>query len=264
MHRSSIFALCAVAAAYNTVMAQGVGYDDTPQLPDQPWRVHDINRPNPPIIEAGEAGEPVGAPSDATVLLGEGTGLDAWQHADGKSADWMVKDDGSVQVKAGTGDIETREHFRDFQLHVEFATPDKPVGESQGRGNSGVFLLGAFEIQVLDSFNNKTYADGQCGAMYGQYPPAVNVCRAPGAWQTYDIIFEAPRFDEDGNLEKPAFVTVLQNGVMIHDHEAFQGGTVHRALPHYSPDMAAGPIRLQDHGNPMRFRNIWIRKLDKD
>lgn len=264
MRRSTTVVLLTLAAAYNTAMAQGVGYDDTPQLPGQPWLVHDSRRPNPPVVTPAPAGDPTAPPSDAVVLMGEGVGLDAWEHADGKDAQWIVKGDGSVQVKPGTGDIFTREHFGDCQLHVEFATPEKVVGDSQGRGNSGVFFFGTYEIQVLDSYDNKTYADGQCGAIYGQYPPEVNVCRRPGEWQTYDIVFEAPRFDEDGNLEKPASVTVIHNGVLVQNHREFQGSTAHRSLPSYTAHEAEGPIKLQDHGNPMRFRNVWIRRLDSE
>jgi hypothetical protein len=261
MHRTAVLSLCALAAAYNTAMAQGVGYDDTPQIPGQKWKVHDKSRPNPPVVTPAPAGDPVPAPGDATVLM-DGD-LDAWQHADGRSAEWTVGAGGAVTVKAGTGDILTRENFGDCQLHVEFATPE-PVGESQGRGNSGVFFFGVYEIQVLDSFENTTYADGQCAAIYGQYPPLVNVSRAPGEWQTYDIFFEAPAFDKEGNLEKPAYVTVVHNGVLVHNHRALLGRTSHLSAPSYSPHEAEGPIKLQDHGNPMRFRNLWVRRLSAE
>lgn len=247
------------ASLTSTVLAQGVGYTDTPTLPGQEWRVHDKDRPNPPVIDPGPAGEPAPLPSDATVLF-DGTGTDAWQHADGRDAEWIVKDDGSMQVKAGTGDLQTREHFGDCQLHIEWAAPEV-IGKSQGRGNSGVFFFGMYEIQILDSYDNVTYADGQAAALYGQYPPEVNACRAPGEWQSYDIIFEAPRFDSEGNLETPAFVTVLHNGVVVHNRREFLGRTAHRAVASYAPHDTAGPIKLQDHGNPMRFRNIWVRSL---
>ncbi len=242
-------------------MAQGVGYTDTPKLPGQEWKVHDKDRPNPPVIDPGPAAsEPAPPPSDAIVLF-DGTNTDAWQHAGGRDAEWIVKDDGSMQVKAGSGDLLTRQSFGDCQLHIEWATPTTVIGESQGRGNSGVFFFGMYEIQILDSYDNTTYADGQAAALYGQYPPEVNACRAPGEWQTYDIIFEAPRFDSKGNLEKPAFVTVIHNGVVVHNRREFLGRTAHRALPSYAPHKAKGPIKLQDHGNPMRFRNIWVRPL---
>ena len=148
-----------------------------------------------------------------------------------------------------------------MQVHVEFATPSEVKGNSQGRGNSGVFLLGHFEIQVLDSYQNITYPDGQAASMYGQYPPLVNVARAPGLWQSYDIVFSAPRFAADGKLEKPAIVTVLHNGVVVHHATPFWGPTRHRSVLPYTPEMAKGPLALQDHGNPVRYRNIWIREL---
>jgi hypothetical protein len=163
-------------------------------------------------------------------------------------------------LEAGGGDIRTREEFVDFQLHVEFATPAEGSGDGQERGNSGVFLLGHFEIQVLDSYRNQTYPDGQAAAMYGQYPPLVNASRAPGEWQTYDIMFTAPRF-EAASLTRPAIVTVLHNGVLVHNATAFWGPTAHGALVPYNPDVTRGPIVLQDHGNPVRFRNIWIRPV---
>ena len=161
----------------------------------------------------------------------------------------------------GSGTIETVELFGDCQLHVEWATPAKPEGKSQGRGNSGVFLMGRYEIQVLDSFENRTYADGQAAAMYGQRPPDVNACRPPGEWQSYDILFRAPRFTGDGQLESPAVVTVVHNGVLVHHAQPFIGATTHRAVAKYTPHPPEGPIALQDHGNPVRFRNIWVRRL---
>jgi hypothetical protein len=164
-------------------------------------------------------------------------------------------------LETGKGAVQTKAEFTDFQLHVEFATPAVVKGESQGRGNSGVFLLGRFEIQVLDSYRNPTYPDGQAAAMYGQYPPLVNASKAPSEWQTYDIIFTAPRFSQDSALEKPAIVTVLHNGVVVHNGTSFWGPTRHRSVLPYTPDMAKGPIALQDHGNPVRYRNIWLRPL---
>lgn len=248
-----------LATAYNTAMAQGVGYDDTPQIPGQKWKVHDIARPNPPVVDPGPAGKPAPAPSDAVVLF-DGTNLDAWQAGDGGTAGWTILPDGSMEVKAGTGDIMTKEHFGDCQLHVEWASPKTPVGESQQRGNSGVFFFGRYEIQVLDSYENQTYADGQAAAIYGQYPPDVNASRGPGEWQTYDIMFEAPVFDGD-KLVKPAYATVIHNGVLVQNHRALIGPTQHRAVATYSPHEAKGEIKLQDHGNPVRFRDIWVRPL---
>ena len=241
-------------------MAQGVGYTDTPMLPGQAWKVHDKDRPNPPVVDPGPAGAPAPMPSDAVVLF-DGTRTDAWQHGDGRDAEWIVKDDGSMQVKPGSGDLLTRAHFGDCQLHIEWATPKVVTGTGQGRGNSGVFFFGMYEVQILDSHENQTYADGQAAALYGQYPPMVNASRGPGEWQSFDIIFEAPRFARDGSLEKPAFVTVLHNGVVVQHRREFLGRTAHRAVASYSPHASAGPIKLQDHGNPMRFRNIWVRPL---
>ncbi|MFM7281004.1 MAG: DUF1080 domain-containing protein, partial [Planctomycetia bacterium] len=181
------------------------------------------------------------------------------QWTDGsKEARWKVE--GGYMEVNGTGQIQTREQFGDCQLHLEFATPEKVEGSSQGRGNSGLFFFGRYEVQILDSYQNRTYADGQAAALYGQTPPLVNASRGPGKWQSYDIIFHAPRF-EAGKLLSPARVTVLHNGVLVQDNTEFLGATAHRAVAQYSPHEATGPIALQDHGNPMRFRNIWIRKL---
>jgi hypothetical protein len=233
-----------------------IGYDDTPMQPNNKWRVHDGTRPYPPLVAPGAG---IGAhPSDAIVLVGAGSDLSAWQMTDGSPATWTMSDG---VLLTGKGVVQTRQQFTDFQLHVEFATPSEVKGDSQGRGNSGVFLLGKFEVQVLDSYNNVTYPDGQAAAMYGQYPPLVNVARAPGEWQTYDIAFTAPRFAADGTVATPAIVTVLHNGVVVHNATAFWGPTRHKSVLPYTPDMATGPIALQDHGNPVRYRNIWIRPL---
>lgn len=236
-----------------------IGYDDTPMQPNGLWHVHDGKRPQPPIVTPAPPNpNPVPAPADAIVLFGARDDLSAWQMSDGSPATWLMKN-GVLQT--GKGMIRTKAEFTDFQLHVEFATPDEIKGDSQGRGNSGVFLLGRFEIQVLDSYRNPTYPDGQAAAMYGQYPPLVNVARPPGQWQTYDIVFTAPRFTPSSTLEKPAIVTVLHNGVVVHHATAFWGPTRHRSVLPYTPDMAKGPIALQDHGNPVRYRNIWLRPL---
>jgi hypothetical protein len=235
------------------------GYTDTPLQPNGKWRVHDGTRPHPRMIDTGTApATPAPPPSDAIVLVGTGEDLGAWQMtAGGAAVTWPMKD-GVLQ--SGKGMIRTKDEFSDVQLHVEFATPSQVKGDSQGRGNSGVFF-GRFEIQVLDSYNNKTYPDGQASAMYGQFPPLVNASRPPGAWQTYDIVFTAPRFTAAGALEKPAVVTVLHNGVVVHNATPFWGPTTHKAIGKYEPRDAKGPIGLQDHGNPVRFRNVWIRPL---
>lgn len=237
----------------------GLGYDDTPLLPSGDWLIHDGRRPQPPVVTPAPGAGFAPAPDDATVLLGNGADLSAWEMTDGSPATWNMTDG---VLESGRGFIQTREHFGDFQLHVEFATPSRVEGDGQGRGNSGVFLLGQFEIQVLDSYQNPTYPDGQAAAMYGQYPPLVNASRPPGEWQGYDITFRAPRFDLNGNLEGRARVTVFHNGVVVHDGTEFWGPTQHRRIDPYLPEHSTGPIALQDHGNPVRYRNIWIRTLN--
>ena len=234
------------------------GFTDTPLLPGLPWHVHDPARPKPPIVTPGAA--PGAPPSDAVVLF-NGRDLSQWAHRDrdGRLTDstWPVRDG---FFETGKGSLHTRASFGDAQLHLEWATPATVAGNSQGRGNSGVFLMGLYEIQVLDSFNNPTYSDGQAGAMYGQWPPLANVARPPGEWQTYDIVFEAPRF-ENGKLVKPAFQTVFWNGVIVHNRKEALGATVYRNVAQYSPHAAEMPLMIQDHENPVRYRNIWIRKL---
>ena len=257
-HTNAIILLAvAVTVSLSGQQPAPIGYDDTPMQPNGKWRVHDGNRPYPPVITVPAMPNSTGAPSDAIVLLGTADDLSAWQMADGSAAAWTMKD-GVLQT--GKGILRTRQQFTDVQLHVEFATPSEVKGDSQGRGNSGVFLLGYFEIQVLDSYRNITYADGQAAAMYGQYPPLVNAARAPGEWQAYDIIFSAPRFAGD-KLDKPAIVTVLHNGIVVHHATAFWGPTRHRSVLPYKPEMATGPLVLQDHGNPVRYRNIWVREV---
>jgi hypothetical protein len=164
-------------------------------------------------------------------------------------------------LQSGKGDIQTKAEFTDIQLHLEFLTPSQTRGDNQRRGNSGVFLAGVFEIQVLDSFENPTYADGQAAAMYGQFPPLVNASRRPGEWQSYDIVFTAPRFTAANQLVAPAIITVLHNGVLVHNARPFWGATAHGRIDPYLPSMSRGPIRLQDEGNPVRYRNIWLREL---
>ena len=254
-------ALAAVISLPGLAIAQGVGYSDGPLIPGQKWRVHDIERPNPPIVDPGPAPEgAVPVPSDAIVLF-DGSNLDAWKHGNGSDAGWNLVEGGAMEVKRGTSDILTRAKFGDCQLHIEWATPD-PRGDSQGRGNSGVFFFGRYEVQILDSWDNKTYADGQAAALYGQQPPDVNACRGPGEWQTFDIVFVAPRFDDEGELVRPAYITVIHNGIMFHHRRELLGTTNHRRAPAYSAHAATGSIKLQDHGNPMRFRNIWVRPIE--
>jgi Domain of Unknown Function (DUF1080) len=229
---------------------------------DTKWKVHDPDRPAPPAIDPGTASTQDSSgrrPSDAVVLF-DGKDLSKWAHKDGSAAKWKVEN-GYFEVVPKTGEIRTREAFGDCQLHVEFAEPTPPKGESQERGNSGVFLMGLYEIQVLDSYENKTYADGQASAVYGQYPPLVNASRPPGQWQTYDIVFHGPRFDKDGKLLRPARVTVLHNSVLVQDNVELSGPTAHGERPPYKAHAEKLPLGLQDHGNPVRYRNIWIREL---
>ncbi len=212
----------------------------------------------PRVITAGPAG---GTPSDAIVLF-DGRDLSQWKSVTGGGdAKWLVKD-GFMQVVAKTGDIVTKQEFGDIQVHIEWATPSEVQGSGQGRGNSGLFLHGRYEVQILDSFENKTYFHGQAAAVYKQYAPLVNVSRKPGAWQTYDVIYRTPRFDEPGIVLKKGTVTVFHNGVLVQDHVEILGTTTNLDVqPTYTKHPPQGPIRLQDHGNPMRFRNIWVRPL---
>jgi hypothetical protein len=235
------------------------GYDDTPFLPNSPWRVHDRKRPQPPMVDPGPAFPPAPVPADAIVLF-DGKDLSGWTTAKGAPAKWLVKD-GYMEVVKGTGAIQTARTFGDCQLHVEWASPSPAVGSGQDRGNSGVFLMNTYEVQVLDSYQSRTYADGTAAALYGQYPPLVNVTRKPGEWQTYDIVFRAPRFDQNGAVVSPARMTVIHNGVLVHDAQELTGPTAHKARPPYKAHADKMPIGLQDHGHPVRFRNIWIREL---
>ncbi len=238
----------------------GVGYDKTPVIPGQKWRVHDKDRPVPPIVTPGARfshGAP--PPSDATVLFG-GRDLTQWELSDGKPAPWTVMN-GFFQVAPKAGAIQTRQEFGDCQLHIEFATPSLVEGSSQGRGNSGVFFHADFEVQVLDSYNNRTYADGQVGALYGQWPPLANPVKGPGEWNSYDIVFEAPRFDTAGKLSRPGYLTVILNGVLMHNRKELNGPTHHQVVDPYKPYNSRGKISLQDHGNTTRFRNIWVRAI---
>ena len=241
------------------------GYSDTPRLPDSRWRVHDIDRPAPPVVRPPtfstqeRAGEP---PSDAVVLF-DGGSLDAWTGRNGGAAPWNLVAGDAMEVEPRSGNIQTRESFGSCQLHVEWSAPTEITADSQGRGNSGVFLLGLYEVQVLDGYDNPTYADGLPASIYGQHPPLVNACVPPGAWHVYDIVFESPRYD-DGKLVAPAFMTVFHNGVVVQHRQHIQGPTKHRALASYDePHGPEGPLVLQDHGDRVRFRNIWIRRIER-
>jgi hypothetical protein len=264
-------AIAAVVAAFalDAAARQGqrkLGYKDTPMLPGGKWHVHDGDRPQPPVVTPGTCStqdQPGKPPSDAIVLF-DGKDLSKWRDDKGGPAGWKVEDGAMVIPSRGApggGTISSRDEFGDCQIHIEWAAPDPPRGQDQGRGNSGVMIFGRYEIQVLDSFDNLTYPDGQAAAIYGQYPPLVNASRPPGRWQSYDIAFTAPRFKEDGSLESPAYVTMLHNGVLVHNHTPLLGAVAFRAVGKYSPHGPRGPITLQDHGNPVRFRNIWVREI---
>lgn len=229
---------------------------------EKEWPQHDRTRPLPSVITSGECSTQDRAgrsPSDATVLF-DGKDLSQWEMTDGSPAKWKLGD-GYFETVPKTGYLRSKQAFGDCQLHIEWATPNPPHGEDQDRGNSGVFLMGLYEIQVLDSFQSVTYADGQAAAVYGQYPPLVNVCRPPGEWQTYDIIFHGPRFDSHGNVQHRATVTVLQNGVLVQDHVALLGPTANKVRLPYKVTPDKLPLELQDHNHPVRFRNVWVREL---
>ncbi len=230
------------------------GYTDTPVIPGQKWRVHDANRPRPKVVKAGPSKTLGMKPPKGAVVLFDGTDTSQWSHNK-----WKVEK-GYMEVTRGSGQLNTKQKFGSIKLHLEFATPKEVKGSSQGRGNSGVFFCGQYEVQVLDSYNNISYADGQCAAIYGQHPPRVNACRPPGEWQTYDIEFRAPKFGKDGKVTRAAVLTVIHNGVKVHDQRELIGPSGHKSVKSYKKH-GPGSIGLQDHGNPMRFRNIWVVEL---
>lgn len=216
--------------------------------------------PEVSIITPGET--PADAPSDAIVLF-NGVDLESeWTNDEGEKPGWVVED-GCVTVAKGAGIIKTKRVFEDYQLHIEWRAPSEVIGESQGRGNSGIFMQGIYELQVLDNFNNRTYRNGQAGSIYKQHPPLVNACKGPGIWQTYDIIYTAPRFNADGiTYFTPPAITVLQNGVLVQNNSKMRGPTPYIGIPEYSiKKHGPGSIVLQDHGNPVSYKNIWIREL---
>jgi hypothetical protein len=228
--------------------------------PDPRWGIHDPARPAPPVVEPGPAGPPVLPPADALVLF-DGRDLSLWTDEKGNPPAWKVED-GYAEVVPKSGSIQTKQGFGACQLHVEWAAPLKVTDKEQERGNSGVFLMGKYEVQVLDCYDNRTYADGMTASVYGQYPPLVNACRRPGEWQTFDIIFHPPQFGIAGRTVTPARITVLHNGVLAQDNVCLTGPTAHKERPPYAAHPARLPLLLQEHRNPVRYRNIWIRQLD--
>jgi len=236
-----------------------VGFTKTAEIPGTPWRIHDAGRPHPRMVTPGAT--PADAPSDAIVLF-DGKDLSKWvkESDPTKPAPWPVRD-GYFETGAGSGSIMTREKFGDIQLHLEFSTPSPGRGASQDRGNSGIKFMDKYELQILDSYQNITYADGQAGAIYGEYPPLVNPVKKPGEWQVYDVVFEAPKF-KDTTLVAPAYITAFLNGVAIQIRRPVMGPTSPTMTPHqYTAHDAELPLMLQDHAHPVRFRNVWVRRL---
>lgn len=261
MRRINLATVIAVATlAGGAAMAQDKpGFRDTPTLPDGEWKVHDADRPHPEVVTPGAT--PGAPPSDAVVLF-DGTSLDAWEPT---GQPWQLEN-GVLTVPAReegeeASTLVSKQSFGDVQLHLEFRSPNPPQKSSQDRGNSGVWFMERYEVQILDGYDNPTYADGTVGAIYGWKPPLVNASRKPGEWQSYDIVFERPRFAVDGSVERPAYVTVFLNGVLVQNRQPFLGSTIWRDVGKYEAHADAAPIQLQDHDSPVSFRNIWVRPL---
>jgi hypothetical protein len=249
----------AIAAVMSWLLSPTASSQSEPQ-----WPVHSMTRPKPRVVNPGPFVAPVPPPADAIVLF-DGSSLAPWRAADAAKgpARWRVEN-GYFQVEPGRGTIETTREFGDVQMHIEWMTPTPARGSGQDRGNSGVFLMGHYELQVLDSYDNETYADGQAAALYGEFPPLVNASRPPGQWQSFDIVFRRPRFNARGNVTRPARMTVLHNGVLVHDARELTGPTAHQVRLPYAAHPDRLPISLQDHGNPVRFRNVWVRELSDE
>ena len=239
------------------------GYTDTPQLPGQPWKVHDAARPRPRKVKPGQPLLREAPPSDAIILF-DGKDLSQWVTS-GKNGGatqephWKVEN-GYMEIVPHSGRLATKEKFGNCQLHVEWMIPKEVQGAGQGRGNSGVELMMRYEIQVLESSENLTYADGQAASIYGQWPPLVNVSQPQGEWNVYDIFFEAPKFDGD-KVSTPGYVTIVHNGVLVQNHQTILGAAIHRRVAKYTPHAPEEPLSLQDHNQTVRYRNIWIRRL---
>jgi hypothetical protein len=257
---------CTLPFLVSPLFADGAFYGDPPD-DIHAWGIHDMNRPQPPRVEPGtfSTQEKPGTPPSDAVLLFDGTeaSLAKWlsDKQPPEPTKWIVKD-GTLQCVPGSGYVRTKEEFGDCQLHIEWSAPSAVQGNSQGRGNSGVFLMGQVEVQVLDNFDNPTYADGFAGSVYGVNPPMANALRKPGEWQFYDIIFRRPVY-KDGKMLDAGYLTVYCNGVLLQDHTPLQGGGGHRGRTKDRPFPEKGPLKLQDHGNPVRYRNIWCRPLPK-
>jgi hypothetical protein len=248
-----------------SLQADGGFYGDPPDA-THPWAIHDMNRPQPARVEPGTYSSqevPGKPPSDAIVLFdGTDAAIANWiSDKNGEPTKWLVKD-GAFQCVPGSGYVRTKDEWADCQLHIEWSAPSEVKGDSQGRGNSGIFLMGQVEVQVLDNYNNPTYADGFAGSVYGVNPPMANPLRKPGEWQVYDIVFRRPLFKDDQQID-PGHLTVFINGVLVQDHTPLEGGGGHKVRSHPHPFPEKGPLKLQDHGNPVRYRNIWYRPLPK-
>lgn len=252
-------AAVAMAGASPALAQEKPGFTDTPVLPDGKWKVHDADRPYPVVVTPAAA--PGAPPSDAVVLF-NGKSLDAWQ---AQATPWTLAD-GAVTSRPraegkGENALISKQSFGDVQLHLEFRSPSPPEKTSQDRGNSGIWFMQRYEIQILDGYQNPTYADGTVGAIYGWKPPLVNASRKPGEWQSYDIVFERPHFAADGKLLRPAYITAFLNGVLVQNRQPWLGGTIWRQVGKYEAHGDAAPIQLQDHNSPVSFRNIWVRPL---
>jgi hypothetical protein len=247
------------ASTMEKVLIDKIGSNTNPMIPGLPWRIHDIKRPRPKAVTPGSTD--AAPPADARILF-DGKDLSEWYHPgiDDEAFQplWKIRD-GYFEVEPRTGSLLTVDSFASCQLHIEWMIPEGTVGTSQGRGNSGIKFMERYEIQILDSFKNRTYADGQAGSIYGQFPPLVNANREQGQWQSYEIVFEAPKYDT-GKLTRPPYFTVFHNGILVQNHIELTGPTGLRGSPRDVVPPAA-PIMLQDHGNRIRFRNIWIRDL---
>ncbi|MEO7923035.1 MAG: DUF1080 domain-containing protein [Chitinophagaceae bacterium] len=249
--KTTLFTYLLFPTCYFLVTTSILHAQDDPAAPTRVWN------PVPKTVKPGKTA--ADAPSDAIVLF-DGKSLANWKKENGSASTWKLDNNAMTAVK-DAGDIHTKKGFGDCQLHIEWRTPAEVKGEGQGRGNSGIFFMGRYELQVLDSYKNSTYVNGQAGSMYKQYIPLVNACRPPGEWQSFDVIFTAPQFNADSSLKTPARITVMQNGVLIQNNVVLWGNTVNEGIPQYIPHAAKLPLVLQDHGDPVSYRNIWIREL---